>query len=380
MEVGSTDYSEFLFDELAVAVEQVNAFERVVRGEFLAIVRALATHEDEISRDGCRDVSGWLCMRLAISRARANEIVSVALATTSLPHVLAAFESGSLSWDKLVLVCEFATAETDEQFARECTSMTMNQLKVLAGKTRMTTEELDALENRKLRFWISKGGKAMRFTGFCPVEQGVVIRDQVEHVGNGLGKDEHGNYLPAEKLNIDALFEICSDTAELANTKIVFSADVETLSGLTNGVIDFEGIVSPDQVRMALCSASVELAITQDGKTIGSSRATRLFPPKVVERLLARDLGCRFPGCNRRRWLHGHHVKEWENGGESNEDNGVILCDHHHRVIHLHKWRIEGDVYGPLRFVRSDGRVFDGRAPVPKANVRRIAKEWKRAG
>src|SRR5688572_30188276 len=90
-------------EEVGRAVEQLSALERLTRAEMLPLVRSLSSQLDALRADGCRSIASWLSMRLGISHASARDLEAVAVATASLPHVLAAFVSGSLSWDKLVL-------------------------------------------------------------------------------------------------------------------------------------------------------------------------------------------------------------------------------------------------------------------------------------
>ena len=63
--------------------------------------------------------------------------------------------------------------------------------------------------------------------------------------------------------------------------------------------------------------------------------------------LMIRDQGCVFPGCGS-KYCQAHHVKHWLEGGETNQDNLVMLCRFHHRLVH------EGG-FGVRR--RRDGRV-----------------------
>jgi len=50
--------------------------------------------------------------------------------------------------------------------------------------------------------------------------------------------------------------------------------------------------------------------------------------------LRVRDKGCRFPGCTNTRFVDGHHIQHWADGGETNLDNLVMLCRHHHHLVH----------------------------------------------
>jgi hypothetical protein len=37
---------------------------------------------------------------------------------------------------------------------------------------------------------------------------------------------------------------------------------------------------------------------------------------------------------------HAHHVEHWADGGATSLDNLVLLCGHHHRLIHQGPWEI----------------------------------------
>lgn len=39
----------------------------------------------------------------------------------------------------------------------------------------------------------------------------------------------------------------------------------------------------------------------------------------------------RFIACGQTRYLHGHHVRHWAQGGATSLDNLVSLCGFHHR-------------------------------------------------
>src|SRR5690606_26806634 len=58
--------------------------------------------------------------------------------------------------------------------------------------------------------------------------------------------------------------------------------------------------ISPTAMRQLLCDANVHRVIT-DGRSaiLDYGRATRTIPPAVYTSLLLRDVGCRFPGCDR---------------------------------------------------------------------------------
>jgi 5-methylcytosine-specific restriction endonuclease McrA len=60
--------------------------------------------------------------------------------------------------------------------------------------------------------------------------------------------------------------------------------------------------------------------------------------------VILRDGGCAFPGCGRpARWCQAHHIWHWSHGGPTALDNLVLLCAHHHNVVHHHGWQVHLD-------------------------------------
>ena len=70
-----------------------------------------------------------------------------------------------------------------------------------------------------------------------------------------------------------------------------------------------------------------------DGSALGIGRKARTIPPALRRALEARDGGCRFPGCGL-RFTDAHHVRHWADGGETKLENLILLCSHHHRLVH----------------------------------------------
>jgi hypothetical protein len=46
---------------------------------------------------------------------------------------------------------------------------------------------------------------------------------------------------------------------------------------------------------------------------------------------------------------HAHHLEHWIDGGDTSRDNRILLCGHHHRLIHTRPWQIRRD--SPTEFV-----------------------------
>jgi hypothetical protein len=99
-----------------------------------------------------------------------------------------------------------------------------------------------------------------------------------------------------------------------------------------------------------------------DGSILSVGRRTRTISPALRRALEIRDRGCRFPGCGL-RFTDAHHVKHWADGGETSLDNCVLLCRHHHRLVHEGGWQVGWWGAGrPVFYDPRGGTHFDGRA------------------
>ena len=110
--------------------------------------------------------------------------------------------------------------------------------------------------------------------------------------------------------------------------------------------------LSPETARRLGCDAWLVAGILDtDGSVLDIGRMSRTVPRPMRRALMARDGGCAFPGCGRPpRWCHGHHIWHWALGGPTALDNLVLLCGHHHRLIHHDGWQVRLDHRGLPEF------------------------------
>jgi hypothetical protein len=93
--------------------------------------------------------------------------------------------------------------------------------------------------------------------------------------------------------------------------------------------------------RLACCAKIIPAVLGERSIPIDLGRARRLFTGAARRALVLRDRGCAFPGCDRPpKWCEGHHVISWLDGGPTDLANGVLVCGHHHRVIHHGEWTV----------------------------------------
>jgi len=124
--------------------------------------------------------------------------------------------------------------------------------------------------------------------------------------------------------------------------------------------------IPPDTARRVACDAAVvKVTHGADGGVLDVGRKTRTLPTRIRRALQARDGRCRFPGCARTRYLEGHHVKHWADGGETKISNLLQLCWYHHRAVHEGRFTIERADDGALVVRTPRGVELASVAPLP---------------
>lgn len=93
--------------------------------------------------------------------------------------------------------------------------------------------------------------------------------------------------------------------------------------------------VGRQALQAILCDADTEVtAVTEDGRYLDYGRKQRTAPPALRRALLHRyNHTCGADGCQSRRRLQIHHLTPWSQGGETNQDQLVVLCWYHHQVV-----------------------------------------------
>ena len=152
----------------------------------------------------------------------------------------------------------------------------------------------------------------------------------------------------------------CSGSANGAHQVIVHIAhdalcDVPESSGAE---FDDGRVVAVETARRLGCDgALIGVVEGEKGEPLAVGRRTRAVPPAIRRALRVRDGGCRFPGCDRSRFVHAHHIRHWADGGETRLDNLVTLCSQHHRLVHEGGYGVRMN-NGEIEFMRPNGRVM----------------------
>ena len=152
----------------------------------------------------------------------------------------------------------------------------------------------------------------------------------------------------------DGLVAMChavlrGDARQQAPVELALTIRREALAATGNagaepavGCFEDGTVVTAETARRFACDCGVvELHEDHDGRPLSVGRRSRTISTAVARALAHRDSTCRFPGCTNRRFLDGHHLTHWIDGGETAIDNLCRLCPRHHRFVHEHGYRVE---------------------------------------
>ena len=128
--------------------------------------------------------------------------------------------------------------------------------------------------------------------------------------------------------------------------------------------------------RISCDSTIVKIKEDENGEPLSIGRRSRSIPPPMRRALRIRDGGCRFPGCTNTRFVDGHHIRHWSDGGETSLDNLVLLCRHHHHLVHEGGFACEKPVDGEVCFKDRRQEPLPNWSELPKVADDLDVQQW----
>ncbi|HOB57998.1 MAG TPA: DUF222 domain-containing protein [Rhodoglobus sp.] len=100
--------------------------------------------------------------------------------------------------------------------------------------------------------------------------------------------------------------------------------------------------VSRETVDRHLCDTGfIGIKFDRKGQILDLGRTERLFVSGQRLVISVRDGGCLFLHCTKPpSACEVHHITDWRHGGKTDVRDGVLLCQHHHMLLHNNKWKI----------------------------------------
>jgi len=335
---------------------------------------------------GVKSCAHWLNWQCGLDLGAAREKLRVAHALEGLPRIFAAMAAGQLSYSKVRAMTRVADEATEEYWLNIALHGTAHQVEKLVRAFRRAKEsqelsrEARQQADRSLSWFHDEDGSLV-IKARLPAEGGAVFLKALEAAMEALPAPED---VAAET----CLEPVQSRTARRADALVLMAegflaAEAESLSGGDRQQIvvhvdaqtlrhdhagrceleDGPGMAA-ETARRLVCDASLVMLIENEpGEPLNIGRKTRTLPPALRRALNSRDRGCRFPGCSHSRFIDGHHLKHWAQGGETKLSNLVSLCRFHHRQVHEGQVMVQLLDDGAFRFLRPDGQSFESHAP-----------------
>ena len=135
--------------------------------------------------------------------------------------------------------------------------------------------------------------------------------------------------------------ELPMQAGERAHVMVAVTLDA-LKTGVGTALLGDVGTISAAEARIHACDCQViPVVLGGNSEPLDLGRLRRLIPPGIRHALYLRDRGCAFPGCHRPpRHCQGHHIREWADGGPTELGNLVLMCAHHHRLLHRSGWEV----------------------------------------
>ena len=328
-----------------------------------------------------------------------------------LVPAVAAVASGSLSAEALMVIEAGLGSPTDSVPAAALASAAAVlvgldlPLERLAARARELRDELDAAgvalresERRDHRFLrlVPQPDGMTRLFGLLDPESAAVVVSAIDAAtsprrGGPRFVDADTVFLndprTTEQIALDSLVELV-DIAVRCDALpgrrpdvrvLVTQRDLDRRAGV--GFIDGQrSTVSIETVERHACDGGlVPILFDDDGQALNLGRSQRLHNGRQRTAIAVRDGGCLAPDCDRpASWCEVHHIHEFGRGGTTDLADGVLLCRHHHMLVHNNHWRVE----------RRDGRywfvpppdVDRGQVPIPLATKSAAVRRLLSAG
>ena len=330
----------------------------------------------------------WLNFKCGIGMAAAREKVRVARALATLPKIDKGLSRGELSYSKVRAMTRIADESNEDYLMMIAKHGTAHHVEKLVSKYRTAKrlQDADAAEeqyrDRELEYYHDHDG-CLVIKARMPAEQGALIVKALEmameinHVEARSAVDDVTAVTsaaePVAARRADALADI-AETYMNNDESSGSTADryqvVVHVTAVTSEIEDGPHVSVATSRRIGCDSSIVNIVEDENGEPLSIGRRSRSIPPPMRRALRIRDGGCRFPGCTNTKFVDGHHIKHWADGGETSLDNLVSLCRRHHHLVHEGGFACEKSADGEVYF--SD----QGRKPLPNwSNLPKVASD-----
>jgi hypothetical protein len=342
---------------------------------------------------GFSSCAAWLTWRVGLEPGAAREWVRVARALGTLPRLARALARGEISYSKVRAVTRVATPETEERLLAVAKAGTAAHVERIVRGWRRVDRQAEAREaarqhaSRALHVYQDEDGMVIVRGRLAP-EVGALLTQALTAAREKLHQQRLSAATPADPseddLGEDAPSEDAPTMAQQQADALALLAETALHHGIDPGApaeryqvvvhVDAPVLVDAEQPgqsvledgarvpaetshRLACDASRLVMRHGPDGHVVEVGARTRTIPPALRRALLHRDRGCRFPGCGI-RFVQGHHLRHWAQGGPTTLSNLASLCRRHHRAVHEEGYQVHRLPDGELRFRRPNGLLL----------------------
>ncbi len=354
---------------------------------------------------GALSCAHWLAWRVGWDLRTARERVRVARKLAELPMIDEELRRGAISYSQARAITRVATAEKEELWVAYAKRMPASQLDTLC-RSYQNVQAYDQAHGSMAAAVVAAQVAAQRTVTRRTLDNGMVKVEVIlpsdeaaivwAALNAGLAKTGAVQTLaepsdaepsteeltPAQqqtanaptsadrgRQRADAFMEIIHDRVRgsrpqrtpleiiitVPHAGLHGSAEPSDLAMLADGTV-----IATTTARRLCCDAGVVLAhVDAHGVPLSIGRKTRTIPAAIKRALLLRDRTCRFPGCTHSRYVDGHHIEHWANGGKTALSNLMLLCSAHHTLLHEGGCRVETDGANGWNFFDHRNRLID---------------------
>lgn len=351
---------------------------------------------------GLHSCAHWLNFKCGIGMNAAREKVRVAHALAVLPKINEGFANGALSFSKVRAMTRIANESNEDYLLMIAKHGTAHHVEKLVSKYRMAKRLQDnqaadeQRNNRELTHYYDHDG-CLVIKARLPAEQGALIVKALEMAmdaefagGTSDHKDDVTAVTPekAEPMatrRADALTDIAetymnnneSSGSTADRYQVVVHVHPEgAVTAETPHIEDGPHVTAETSRRIACDSSVVAIKDDKTGEPLSIGRRSRTIPPPMRRALRNRDKGCRFPGCTNTRFVDGHHIQHWADGGETSLDNLVLLCRRHHHLVHEGGFDCQRTHNGKVRFNDQRQQPLDSSHSLPGVAANDDVLRW----
>jgi hypothetical protein len=325
---------------------------------------------------GFQSCAHWLNFKCGFGMNAARERLRVAHALPALPKIDEAFSKGALSFSKVRAMTRVADETNEEYLLMVATHGTAHHVERLVTQYRRARKLQDVEfandlhAKREVTYYYDHDG-CIVMKARIPADQGELIVKALEMaMDEDFSGDSDDEPEPVAVRRADALTQIAetymNNSENSGSTADRYQVVIHVgAASAANGLADSPHLDNGPHVtaetsrRIACdCSASV-IHEDENGEPLSIGRRSRSIPPPMRRALKSRDGGCRFPGCTNHKFVDGHHIIHWADGGETGLDNLVSLCRFHHHLVHEGGFNCNRSEDGEIWFEDRKNRRLD---------------------